>query len=151
MAFATVASLTARPVSASAAPARRGPRALRAGGGAGDLLKGARVVRPEGAPALGCPDSETGTCEPAAPRTDALLGSPDSVTGLVSTDFDELLEAQAQGRGHTAKQHRVGGHMIHSEAAHPATGCPDSESGLCDLDNDEQVYAERGDLGAWEF
>jgi hypothetical protein len=76
---------------------------------------------------------------------DALLGSPDSVTGMVSIDFDAL-KTDTNHRPFVCK---VGGHLlIHSELSVQAVGCPDSETGLCELDGME---TEDHSLGAWDF
>ena len=130
------ASVTLRP---------RAPRTVtvRASAGLGGL-KGAKHVKPQGAQ-LGCPDSESGMCDHVSMRAhDALLGSPESVTGMVSMDFDAL-ESDATPR---ASVHKAGGHIIHSEPAIQAMGCPESETGMCEVMMEQE---SEGPLGAWDF
>ena len=117
---------------------------VRAGAGK-DLLKGAKHVHPDDA-VLGCPESETGMCDHLVLRAhDRNIGSPESETGLVSQSYD----SDVFDRPSRPRMHVVGHHLIHSNPACFAMGCPDSETGICDLPRD--VEKEREDLGAWEF
>eukprot|EP00191_Tetraselmis_sp_GSL018_P001389 CAMPEP_0177598258 /NCGR_PEP_ID=MMETSP0419_2-20121207/12232_1 /TAXON_ID=582737 /ORGANISM="Tetraselmis sp., Strain GSL018" /LENGTH=150 /DNA_ID=CAMNT_0019090649 /DNA_START=97 /DNA_END=546 /DNA_ORIENTATION=+ len=100
---------------------------------------------------LGCPDSETGMCDVKGIRAhDSLLGAPDSVTGLVSGDFEE---AAVQFRANRPHAHMVGHHLVHQNPACQPLGCPESETGFCDLSASaefvDSVQAEREELGEW--
>ena len=74
-----------------------------------------------------------------------MLGAPDSETGMVTGTYD----ADVFDRPSRPRMHVVGHHLIHSDPACPPMGCPESESGFCDLSS--EVSEEHEELGAWEF
>eukprot|EP00193_Tetraselmis_chui_P005652 CAMPEP_0177759808 /NCGR_PEP_ID=MMETSP0491_2-20121128/4927_1 /TAXON_ID=63592 /ORGANISM="Tetraselmis chuii, Strain PLY429" /LENGTH=151 /DNA_ID=CAMNT_0019275657 /DNA_START=234 /DNA_END=689 /DNA_ORIENTATION=+ len=143
-AYSGVASCRALP--------RRPSRALRViraqGSKASKCEGGVKHVHPDSA-TMGCPDSESGFCE--MNHTPQSMGCPDSETGLASQSFDG--EALRLSRPH---DHLVGHHLIHQARAGPALGCPESESGMCEVyesysETPGKIETERDDLGAWEF